>query len=86
MSVIALPSAALGARLKETVTAGNWPWCVIASGSVVRVIFAKAARGICSGWDEPLPVFGVVVEEVVATAVPGAESTSEEGVYCTLEV
>jgi hypothetical protein len=38
---MAPPSAAFGARLKETVIAGNWPWWVIESGSVV---FRSARR------------------------------------------
>jgi hypothetical protein len=45
MSVIALPSAAFGARLKETVIAGNCPWCVMESASVVVSKCEKALNG-----------------------------------------
>ena len=42
MAVMASPSAAFGARLNETVMAGNCPWWVIESGSVV---FSKVREG-----------------------------------------
>jgi hypothetical protein len=41
----AAPSAAPGARLNEIVTAGNWPWCVIASGCVAEEMRAIARSG-----------------------------------------
>ena len=47
MMLTASPSAAPGARLKESVTEGNCSWCAIASGAVVRVIWAKAESGTC---------------------------------------
>src|SRR3981189_1728858 len=45
ISEIAPPSAAFGARLKDTVIAGNCPWCVIDSGSVVVSKCEKALKG-----------------------------------------
>ena len=44
-AVMALPSAPFSARLKETVTDGNWPWWVIESGSVVFSKWVKALSG-----------------------------------------
>src|ERR1017187_3285659 len=44
--LIALPSEAFGARLKETVVDGNCPWCVIESGSVVVSKWEIALSGI----------------------------------------
>jgi hypothetical protein len=46
MVVMALPSDAFGARLKETVIDGNCPWCVMESGSVVVSKWEKALRGM----------------------------------------
>ena len=42
---MALPRAAFGARLNDAVIAGNWPWWVITSGSVVFSKCEKAANG-----------------------------------------
>jgi hypothetical protein len=42
---IAPPKAAFGARLNETVMAGNCPWCVIESASVVVSKWEKALNG-----------------------------------------
>src|ERR1700678_697604 len=42
---MAWPSEALSDRLKETVTAGNWPWWLIDSDSVPGSIWVKAPRG-----------------------------------------
>src|ERR1017187_2710908 len=44
--LIALPSEAFGARLKETVVDGNCPWCVMESGSVVVSKCEIALSGI----------------------------------------
>ena len=46
MAVTAWPSAVPGARLKESVTAGNWPWWFTASGETCVVpIFTKVESG-----------------------------------------
>ena len=58
-AVMALPSAASGARLNDTVMAGNWPWWVMASGSVVFTKCAKALSGTA-----------LLVAELVAPAEP----------------
>src|SRR3954469_1051087 len=41
----AAPSATPGARLNDTVTAGNWPWWVMVKGCVVSAIVAIASIG-----------------------------------------
>jgi hypothetical protein len=46
MASTASPSATPGARLNETVVAGNWPWCVTASAVVPGSMRVKAASGI----------------------------------------
>ena len=45
MAVIALPSAAFGARLKETVIAGNCPWWLMESGSEARSKWVNVLSG-----------------------------------------
>src|SRR5580704_9068294 len=45
IAVMALPRAALGARLKETVTAGNCPWWLMDSASVARWKWVNVLRG-----------------------------------------
>src|SRR5689334_11449758 len=45
MALIASLSASPGARLKENVTAGNWPWWLTASGAVAGPYFATALNG-----------------------------------------
>ena len=45
MAVIASPSEAFDERLNDAVMAGNWPWCVITSGSVVLSKCEKALSG-----------------------------------------
>ena len=83
MVLIALPSEAFGARLKETVIEGNCPWCVIDSGSVVVSKCENALKGI--GWlgaDELAPA-----ELTPPSAVPAVRmrvagaSVLDEGVY-----
>src|SRR5580704_6616906 len=44
-AAMALPSAAFGARLNDTVMAGNWPWWVTDSDSVVFSKCEKALSG-----------------------------------------
>ncbi len=44
------PRARSGARLKENVTAGNWPWCATASGVVEGcVVRERAERHLLAG-------------------------------------
>src|ERR1700677_4628587 len=45
MASMASPSEALPARLKETVTEGNWPWWLIDSDSVPGSMWVKALKG-----------------------------------------
>ena len=48
MTRMACSSEAPGARLNESVTAGNWPWRVMASGAVVSrvsIIVLSGAGG-----------------------------------------
>ena len=45
MARTAWPSEAPGARLKESVTAGNWPWWLMASGAVLGAKRVKALSG-----------------------------------------
>ena len=54
---MALPKEAFEARLNDTVIAGNWPWWVMASGSVV---FSK--------WENALRGTALLVVELVAPA------------------
>src|SRR6266702_845810 len=78
---IALPREACGARLKETVAAGNCPWCVIDSGSVVVSKCEIALSGTAR-----LGAVAVATAELallvpaVRTRVAGA-SVFAEGVY-----
>src|SRR5271156_388931 len=81
MAVIALPSAALGARLKETVTAGNCPWCVIESGSSVCSKRLKALRGTALAAVVAVVVFAPLFE--VVTTLAGGMSVFAEGVKAT---
>ena len=41
-------SAAPGARLKDSVTAGNWPWWLMVSGATVSVKRATVLSGTCT--------------------------------------
>src|ERR1700749_2589821 len=43
----ASPSDAFGARLKERVTTGNWPWCSMAMGAVRVSMVLKELSGTC---------------------------------------
>ena len=44
----ASPSETPGARLKESVTTGNWPWWLTASGAVPVSMRVKALSGTCA--------------------------------------
>ena len=73
-AVIALPSAPFGARLKDTVTAGNCPWWLMESGSVV-----------CSKCEKALSGTALLVTELVAPAefapVPSVEKAFDESAF-----
>src|SRR5579863_10114903 len=95
ISVIALPSDASGARLKETVTEGNCPWWLIESASVMGTAAVKALRGITFAPTDAVSVLGVVpevvppvadeplVEIAPASTLAGWVRTPEVGVYFT---
>src|SRR6266436_4896264 len=64
----ASPNDAFGARLKERVTTGNWPWWLIVIGTAVVSMCAKVLRGT---W----PLFGYAEEE----AMPAPLNALPEG-------
>ena len=86
-AVMALPRDALGARLNDTVIAGNCPWWVMASASVV---FSKCATAL-SGTAllivelvapaEPAPLLDVAVEVLEERALAGGARLLAAGVY-----
>src|SRR5690242_9002773 len=45
-ALMASPSETPGARLKDSVTTGNCPWCVIAIGTATVCVLLKALSGI----------------------------------------
>ena len=47
MTSTAAPSDTPGARLKETVTAGNWPWWLTRSGVARSSMVVKVESGTC---------------------------------------
>jgi hypothetical protein len=72
--------------LKETVIAGNWPWWVIASGSVVVSKCEKALNGTALATFELLtpaevaPLLEVAVEVLDVSAFAGGASVFADGV------
>src|ERR1700761_5824603 len=82
MSSMAVPSEALGARLNEMVTLGNWPWWLMESDSVVGVAVAKVPSGTAFADEEAVRALEVPVAFMPASTLLGAVSTPEEGVYC----
>ena len=48
ISATASLSAAPGAKLKDSVTAGNWPWWLMVSGATVLVKRATVLSGTCT--------------------------------------
>src|ERR1700738_1039660 len=50
MAFVASPSEPFRARLKEIVTAGNWPWCVTARGA----LWVSKWLNVLSGTAAPL--------------------------------
>src|SRR6202034_722881 len=58
-ALMAAPSASFDVKSNDTVIAGNWPWCMIANGSVV---FSK--------WEKALSGTALLRAELVAPAEP----------------
>ena len=83
-AVMALPSEAFGARLNDTVMAGNCPWWVMASDSVVFSKCAKALSGMALlvaelvAPAEPAPL---LVEPLAESALAGGAREFAAGVY-----
>src|ERR1700684_3366778 len=83
MASIASPSEAFPARLKETVTDGNWPWWLIDSASVPGSIWVKSPRGTALLGVELVLVLAEldpVVLVVAASAFVGGVRMPEDGV------
>src|ERR1700677_3367087 len=82
-AVIALPSAAFRARLNDTVIAGNWPWCVTASGSVVFSKCAKALSGTALLVVELVAPaeLAPTLDVLAVSAFPGGVRVFADGVY-----
>src|SRR5215469_16116568 len=64
---IASPSEALGARLNDSVTTGNWPWCVIAIGTA---LVSSRENALSGTW----PPFGKCVSDGA-----GPDSSGDDG-------
>src|SRR5580658_457081 len=85
-AVMASPRAALGARLNDTVMAGNWPWWLIESASVVFSKWEKALSGTALAMIELVapaefaPVLDAV-ELLGESAFAGGASVFADGVY-----
>src|ERR1700677_3672657 len=86
-AVIASPSAAFRARLNDTVIAGNWPWCVTASGAAVLTNWQKVFSGTALLMAELVapaelaPLLDVAVDALAESASGGGASVFAEGVY-----
>jgi hypothetical protein len=78
IAVMALPSAALGARLNDTVTDGNWPWWLIESDCVVVSKWLNVLNGTAFAAVVDAAVFEVVL--VRARIRAGGVSVLAEGV------
>src|SRR5271163_2815138 len=89
---MAVPSDAFGARLNDTVMAGNCPWWVMASGSVAFSKCANALRGTALLVEELVepaelaPVLDVDVVLLCESALAGGVRTFEPGVNSAVEV
>ena len=85
--VIAVPRAALEARLNDTVTDGNCPWWVMASGSVVFSKCAKALNGTALLVVELVvpaevaPLLVAAVDVLAESAFKGGVRVFADGVY-----
>src|SRR5271170_2123219 len=86
MAVIAPPSAAFGARLNETVIAGNCPWWLIESCWVLVSKCEKAPRGtalLITELEVPAelaPLLDVELEALEVSAFAGGTSALDDGV------
>src|SRR3984957_19345968 len=81
---MASPREAFPARLKETVTEGNWPWWLIDSDSVPGSMWVKAPRGTALLGVELVLVLAElepVLLVVVARTPVGGVNMPEDGVY-----
>ena len=90
-AVMALPNAAFDARLNDTVIAGNWPWWLMESGSVVFSKCVKALSGtalLMAELVEPAEFAPVLegVEALAESAFVGGASVFAEGVKSADEV
>jgi hypothetical protein len=89
---MAPPSAALDAKLNETVIAGNWPWWAIESGSVAVAKCEIAPSGTAPFVVElvlpadVLPLLEVAVLVLEVKAFTGGFSVSAVGVYMAVVV
>src|SRR6202040_597507 len=86
---MALPSAAPGARLKETVMAGNCPWWLMERDWVLVSKWENALNGTALLFVELVapadvaPLLEVVEEVAAASAFTGAEMVLADGVKST---
>ena len=83
-AVMASPSAAFGARLNDTVMAGNCPWWLMESASVVFSKCEKALNGTALLVAElvlPAEPAPVVDELLGASAFAGGARLFADGVY-----
>src|ERR1700733_14983605 len=86
-AVIASPSAAFGARLNDTVMAGNWPWWLIESGSVVFSKCENAPSGTALLVAELVtpaevaPLLDDAVDVLAESAFEGGVRLPAEGTY-----
>src|ERR1700722_3870087 len=91
-AVMASPSAALGARLNETVMAGNCPWWLIESGSVVFSKCEKALNGTALLMAELVapaevaPLLDVELTALDERALVGGARVLAAGVYSAEDV
>src|ERR1700704_3130449 len=89
MAVMALPRAAPGARLKDTVTEGNCPWWLMESGDLTLSKHVNALSGTALAGEELVLAFDALVAAVAVAPTPelrafsGGVRTPEEGVNFT---
>src|SRR6185437_2409428 len=85
MESMAPPREPFGARLNETVIAGNCPWWVIESGSVVRSKCENALNGTALLVAELVapadPPPRLIVAALEVSGLDGAANVFAEGVY-----
>src|SRR3979409_2222619 len=88
-AVIALPRAAPGARLKDTVTEGNCPWWLMESGEFTLSKCVNALSGTGLAEAELVLAFDALVAVVAVAPTPevrafsGGVRTPDEGVNFT---